>query len=935
MSADLPESIAETGRHIAGLSRFLDDWCRTHSERLAMLAGEGRLDDADTAAVTAAPEPAEDGDFDAALRAYRDESMAVIAWRDLAGVDSLESTLAALSRLADRCIEAALVHAEQAVAQRYGLLRDDNGEAQRLIVIGMGKLGGGELNFSSDIDLIFAYRMPGESDGARCLDAADYFKRVARSLVQCLNESTADGFVYRVDTRLRPFGDSGALVASITAMESYYQSHGREWERYAWVKARPVAGDIDGGDRLIDALRPFVYRRYLDYGTFESIRDMKALIDRQVVQAELQDNIKLGSGGIREIEFIVQAFQLIRGGQEPALQDNRLLATLARLAQGEHLPEHTAHELKRSYRFLRRAENRLQMADDRQTHDLPESDQARAALARAMDYDNWAAFAEVMQATRAAVHDAFEQVFVSPQVQESETEHDDEAQRLSALWEGSLDDDAARTLLHEYGIEDIEAVRDALAEMQEQSLYRALEDRGRRWIARLIPLLFAAVARTDDPNRAAIRTLSVLSAIVGRSTYMALLVEHPAALSTLIRLCAASEWITSRIRSQPALLDSLLDPRQLYRPPRRAELAANLEEELDAIDADDLEHRMDTLRRFTQAATLRIAAADVSDSTPLMIVSDNLTELAEVVLDAALEMAWKQMTARYGTPRDENGERAAFAIIAYGKLGGLELGYTSDLDLVFVYDGETERLTDGKRQLTQQVFFTRLSQRLIHILSTQTTAGRAYEIDMRLRPSGKSGMMVTHIDAFERYQREQAWTWEHQALVRARPVAGEDSLGTRFIEIRRSVLGQERVRAELADQVRSMRQRMRDVKDESTDACYDVKQMPGGLIDIEFMAQFAALTHGYHCPELLIFTDAIRILETIESAQLAGYDEIRAMTRAYRDYRRVVHAAALQHRRAMIARDSQREAARLTIARLWQQWIEMNEDTVSDSAAHT
>ena len=916
MPASQSSSIDETLARIAPASAFLSQWCDAHRDRLETLAEAGRLDSGQPLEIDAAPNVDRD-DFMAALRAYRDESMALIAWRDLAGIDSLEDTLTGLSLLADRCIEAALQEAEASVAARYGVLQDAKGDTQRMIVIGMGKLGGGELNFSSDIDLIFAYGQPGESNGARSLDADGYYKRIARRLVQNLSETTPEGFVYRVDTRLRPFGDAGALTASIGAMENYYQAHGREWERYAWVKARPVAGDIEGGRDLIRRLRPFVYRRYLDYGTFESIRDMKALIDRQVVRAELQDNIKLGSGGIREVEFIVQAFQLIRGGQEPSLQDNRLLPTLARLANGEHLPEHTARELDSAYRFLRRAENRLQMADDRQTHDLPDDDEARQALALSMDFPDWSAFAQAMRDTRDSVHQAFEQVFVSPQADEGP---DSESQSLIAFWDGDMDDDAARRLVAEYGIQDVDAVREALTEMQDQSLYRALEDRGRRWIARLIPLLFGAAARASDPDKALTRTIVVLSAIVGRSTYMALLVEHPAALSTLMRLCAASEWITSRVRDQPALLDSLLDPRQLYRPPRRAELAESLEEDLASIDADDLELRMDTLRRFKQSASLRIAAADVSNSMPLMIVSDHLTELAEVVLDAALDMAWRQMTRRYGTPRDASGERAPFAIVAYGKLGGLELGYTSDLDLVFIYDGETEAMTDGERALTHQAFFTRLAQRLIHVLSTQTAAGRVYEIDMRLRPSGKAGMMVTHVDAFARYQKEQAWTWEHQALVRARHVSGHAGLGERFSEIRREVLAQPRDAGKLAREVCEMRDRMRRVKDESSGDWLDVKQMPGGLIDIEFIAQFSALRYGHDCPELLRFTDAIRVLETLESAGIADYDDVKTLTKAYRQYRQRIHADSLQRNRAMMHADEASDLRR-AVAALWQAWI--------------
>jgi glutamate-ammonia-ligase adenylyltransferase len=517
------------------------------------------------------------------------------------------------------------------------------------------------------------------------------------------------------------------------------------------------------------------------------------------------------------------------------------------------------------------------------------------------------------------VANAFEQVFASPQA--SDPVHESGEQRLLALWEGTLEEAQARAALAAYRIKEPDAVRVALADLRDQNLYRALTDRGRRWIARLIPLLFAAAAAADDPDHALTRTLSVLSAIVGRTPYIALLVEHPAALSMLVRLCAASAWITAQITAAPALLDSLLDSRQLLMPPRRAELSAHLDGALAAIDDDDLEQRMDVLRRFTQSAMLRVAAADVSRAMPLMIVSDHLTELAEVVLGAALAMAWQGLRARYGVPRLDNGERAPFTVIAYGKLGGLELGYTSDLDLVFVYDGEPERATDGPRSLPAQAFFLRLAQRLIHILSTQTIAGRAYEIDMRLRPSGQAGLLITPIEALARYQREHAWTWEHQALVRARPVAGDAGLGARFIALREDVLAREREGSALTARVRAMRERMRRAKDHSNAAALDVKQMRGGLIDIEFMAQFAALRYAHDRREVVRFTDAIRILETLESAGIARYESIRTLTCAYREYRRRIHAQSLQRQRAMIPADALAET-RAAVAALWDEWIE-------------
>lgn len=904
-------------------SRFAASWLAAHPDRCAAEIERGRFTSAETLMAGRSFDAAGANEaLHAALRQWRNESLALIAVRDLLGVDNLDQTLESLSATAEQCIAAALTHAQSQVAVRYGCLRDDIGDPIDLIVIGMGKLGGGELNFSSDIDLIFAYRCEGESDGETTLDADGYCRRVAQKLVQTLSETTADGFVYRVDTRLRPFGDAGALVASLSAMESYYQNHGREWERYAWVKARPVAGDIEAGQTLIRMLRPFVYRRYLDYGTFESIREMKAMIDAQVVRADAANNIKLGLGGIREIEFVAQAFQLIRGGQEPCLQTTSLRTTLSRLAEAGHLLRDTAETLDADYVTLRRLENRLQMVDDQQTHDLPEDEAARERIARAMGYDTLSAFDADIAALRQRVHRIFDEVFVDPETDDAAAAQSADDKALARLWSGALEVDTARATLERIGLTQVDEIIGALDDLREQRLYRVLSDRSRRWVARLIPLLLSQPVESVDRDRAIVRTLTVIEAIIGRSNYIALLVEHPAALTTLTRLCGASSWITTHIADQPALLDTLLDRRQLYQPPSRNELAAALASDQAAIAASDLEAQMNALRRFQKSAVLRVAAADVTDAMPLMIVSDKLTEIAEVVLAAALDIAWAQMRERFGEPRADDGGVCGFTIVAYGKLGGLELGYASDLDLVFIYDGPTERETvGGQRSLTHQVFFTRLAQRLIHVLSTQTMAGRAYEIDMRLRPSGNAGLMVSHIDALADYQRNKAWTWEHQALVRARPVAGNTPLAEAFERLRRDILARPRELPELAEEVRAMRTRMRDYKDESTADELDVKQMAGGLIDIEFLAQFAALAYGQRFNEIVRFTDAIRILESMESAEIWALDDVQCLTRAYRDYRRIAHGAALQEQRAMIDVKTA-PPARAHIAELWHQWID-------------
>ncbi|WP_348760954.1 bifunctional [glutamate--ammonia ligase]-adenylyl-L-tyrosine phosphorylase/[glutamate--ammonia-ligase] adenylyltransferase [uncultured Salinisphaera sp.] len=903
-------------------SRFLTDWLSTHPLESSQLVADQAFSREHLDLRPAPPDTDDPSEQAATLRRYRDRWLSVIAWRDLMGVDSLEATLGALSDLADDCIEAALCAAERSLAPRLAAPMDPQGRPARLVIIGMGKLGGRELNFSSDIDLIFAYRddlsIPDDAD----TDVSSYFRKIAQKTVQLLSETTADGFVYRVDTRLRPFGDSGALVASLSAMESYYQNHGREWERYAWVKARPVAGDIEAGQALIRMVRPFVYRRYLDYGTFESIREMKAMIDAQVVRSDAANNIKLGLGGIREIEFVAQAFQLIRGGQEPNLQTTSLRITLSRLAEAGHLLPDTAETLDADYVTLRRLENRLQMVDDQQTHDLPDDEVARERIARAMGYNTLSAFDADIAALRQRVHRIFDEVFVDPETDDAAAAQSADDKALARLWSGALEVDTARGTLERIGLTQVDEIIGALDDLREQRLYRVLSDRSRRWVARLIPLLLSQPVDSVDRDRAIVRTLTVIEAIIGRSNYIALLVEHPAALKTLTRLCGASNWITTHIAGQPALLDTLLDRRQLYQPPSRDELAASLASEQAAIAASDLEAQMNALRRFQKSAVLRVAAADVTDAMPLMIVSDKLTEIAEVVLAAALDIAWARMRERFGEPRADDGGMCGFTIVAYGKLGGLELGYASDLDLVFIYDGPTERETvSGQRSLTHQVFFTRLAQRLIHVLSTQTMAGRAYEIDMRLRPSGNAGLMVSHIDALADYQRNKAWTWEHQALVRARPVAGNTALAHAFEWLRQDILARPRELPELAGEVRAMRTRMRDYKDESTADELDVKQMAGGLIDIEFLAQFAALAYGQRFNEIVRFTDAIRILESMESAEIWALDDVQCLTRAYRDYRRIAHGAALQEQRAMIDIETA-PPARARIAELWHQWID-------------
>ncbi len=861
------------------------------------------------------------------LRQFRRREMVRIAWRDLAGWADLGETLADLSALAAACVDLALGYLDTWQAQESGEPRGESGGMrQRLVVIGMGKLGAGELNFSSDIDLIFAYDQDGETVGGRIpASNQEYFTAVARRLIRALQAATAEGIVFRVDMRLRPFGDSGPLVMSFDAMEEYYQAHGREWERYAWIKATVVAGDRAAGARLMAMLKPFVYRRYLDFSAFESLRAMKALIETEVKRKGMTDNIKLGGGGIREIEFIGQAFQLIRGGRETELQERPILTVLQRLATAGYLPDHVGAELAEAYRFLRRTENRLQEYADRQTHSLPSNLEDRERLAFAMGYGDWERFVGELDRHRRRVQAHFQQVFAAPQTGQAVT---DDGMELAQLWAGTLRGETAQRLLNAAGFKQAEEVLARLTRCRASSSCRQLSAQGRGRLDRLMPLLIGAAARSPYPDTVLARLLDLLEKIAGRTTYLALLAENPMALSQLVRLCAASPWIAGLLTRHPLLLDELLDPRTLYAPLNRAALEAELAAELARVGGKDLERHMEALRHFQQANVLRVAAADVAGVYPLMVVSDHLTEIAEVAVGAALRLAREHLADRHGTPRCRiDGEviEPGFAIVGYGKLGGIELGYGSDLDLVFLHGSEGEDLgTQGARPIDNSVFFARLGQRIIHMLTAHTPAGVLYEVDMRLRPSGASGMLVSSAAAYAEYQRHDAWTWEHQALVRARVVAGDARLAERFTTVRREVLGRPRDNAQLRREVREMRQRMRAELGQRQPERFDLKQDAGGIADIEFMVQYGVLAWAHTYPQLLRYTDNIRLLEGFARAGLVDAADADLLSDIYRAYRAKVHQLTLLQEPAVVEAEEYADK-RSAVLRLWAMLLEDGE----------
>ena len=855
------------------------------------------------------------------LRRFRRREMVRIAWRDLAGYADLVVTTADLSHLADACIDVALEKLHGWLGEQWGIPCDAVGTPQQLVVIGMGKLGAYELNFSSDVDLIFSYPEDGETrDGRRTISNQEYFIKLGQALIRSLDANTAYGFVFRVDMRLRPFGESSALAVSFDAMEDYYQVHGREWERYAMIKARVVAGDQQAGADLMARLKPFVYRKYVDFGAFESLREMKAMIVREVQRKGMADNVKLGAGGIREVEFIGQAFQLIRGGREPTLQVRRILTVLEALRGFDLLPDFVVDELVQAYIFLRNTEHRLQEFAEQQTHMLPSDEEGRLRLAFGMGFADWTAFEKVLRGHMRRVHEHFEQVFAAPQTEHAESDELD----LTGVWQGTLDDEQALAALAQAGYSDTSEVYRQLQALASSRSYLNMSTTGQTRIDHLVPLLLGAVGASSDPDQTLLRLLRIVEAIGRRSSYIALLVENPMALSQLVRLCGASPWIASYLSRNPQLLDELLDPRTLYSPPQRDAVRNEVRQRLMHIDAEDLEAQMEVLRRVKQAAVLRVAAADVMEAVPLMVVSDHLTDIAEVMVEAAFDLAWRHLVARHGRPQcgDKRVCDSGFAVIGYGKLGGIELGYGSDLDLVFLHSEEsTGRRTNGDRPIDNAVFYARLGQRMIHILNTRTPAGILYEVDTRLRPSGASGLLVSNVDAFADYQRQHAWTWEHQALVRARLITGDAGIADAFARLRDEILSRRRDPEQLRTEVREMRERMRSQLSKAEAGKFDLKQDPGGIADIEFMVQYGVLAWAHEHPRLLQYSDNIRLLESFVLCGLMAEEGCALLCDAYRAYRSRAHHLTLQEL-PVVVDEAEFVAEREGVLRLWRALLE-------------
>ncbi|OGI46698.1 MAG: bifunctional glutamine synthetase adenylyltransferase/deadenyltransferase [Candidatus Muproteobacteria bacterium RBG_16_65_34] len=862
------------------------------------------------------------------LRLLRRREMLRLAFRDLAGWADLDEVVTAATELADACLAAALEHLNLWATARHGAPVGVGGAPAAMVVLGLGKLGGRELNFSSDIDLVFAYTEEGET--ARGLSNHEFFVRLGQSLINALNEATAEGFVFRVDMRLRPNGASGPLALSFDALEHYYQTHGREWERYALIKARVCAGSRAAGEELRARLKPFVFRKYLDYGTLEGIRAMKSMIAREVERKGMQGNIKLGPGGIREIEFLAQALQLIRGGREPQLQEPALLKVLPRLAAAGHIGREEERELAAAYVFLRNVEHRLQMADDRQTQQLPSDERERLRLAFAAGFADWATFEAALARHRHRVQELFAGMFAPP----PGAAQPQAADALGAVWPGPPDADAAQQALRRAGYPEPAAALALLEGLRSGPAYGAFSAEGKARMDRLVPLMLAAAGASPDPQTTLARLVNLLEAIGRRSAYLALLIENPMALAQLVKLLGASPWIAGWVAQHPIVLDELLDPRSLYEPLTHARLTDELRQCLAHIPAEDLELQMEVLREFRHSHVLRVAAAAIAGGAgapngagPGLApeqVGAHLAWIAEAAIEESLDLVRRALIVRHGAPRCPDGARPGFVVVGYGKLGGLELGYASDLDMIFIYEGCEDGATEGARSLPNETFFARLGQRLIHVLTTRTPGGILYEVDMRLRPSGKSGPLVTSLEAFRAYQQTHAWTWEHQALVRARAVAGDPGLRRGFEEVRRAVLCQARDPARLKREVLEMRAKMAQAHGAGDPVRFDLKHDAGGIVDIEFMVQYGVLRWAHEHPVLARHTDNIQLLEALAAAGRLNAGQAQTLAEAYRRY------LSLEHRTRLMERGSQVDRAELgdlpeRVRRIWDEVFEKGE----------
>ncbi|ATZ62524.1 bifunctional [glutamate--ammonia ligase]-adenylyl-L-tyrosine phosphorylase/[glutamate--ammonia-ligase] adenylyltransferase [Acinetobacter bereziniae] len=841
------------------------------------------------------------------LRILRARLMFRWIWQDANQLTDVVTLTRELSDFADICIVAAKDFARVPLIAKHGEPVGYNGKIQDLIVIGMGKLGAQELNLSSDIDLIFAFDEQGETNGRKCIDVQQFCILWGQKLIYLLDHITADGFVFRVDMRLRPWGDGSALAISHVALEKYLSQHGREWERYAWIKARIITGGQEG-DSLLDMTRPFVFRKYVDYTAFEAMREMKAMIEREVARRNIADDIKLGAGGIREVEFIVQVFQLIYGGAKLELQDRQCLVSLQHLGEVGLLDSQSVVDLEDAYLFLRRVEHAIQALNDQQTQSLPTEPELRQRLIDTLGFTDWDNFIDFLNQKREKVTFQFEHLIKEKGL---ESPIDSYSQLESQLNE-ILDDDA-KNLIHEFWYGH------AIKKLPAKAVQRLKEF----W-----PHLVEAILQSNSPQVALMRLMPLVESVMRRTVYLVMLIESKGALQRLVKMATVSPWICEELTHYPVLLDEFLS--MDFELPSRHYLEDSLRQQLLRIEIDQVEDQMRVLRLFKKSNVLTVAASDVLAESPLMKVSDALTDIAEVSVIATLNLAYQTVAKRHGYPIDAEGQRCslehmAYCVIGYGKVGGIELGYGSDLDLVFIHYMDEQADTDGQKAISGFEFAMRVAQKFMSLMTTQTLDGRVYEVDTRLRPSGEAGLLVTSLKAFEQYQLKSAWLWEHQAIVRARSIAGEPTLRAKFEELRCKILTLPRQEETVRQEVLNMRQKMKDhlgsSKDQKKDGIFHLKQDAGGIVDIEFMAQYVVLAWSGTNPDLAHYSDNVRILEDAAKAGCLSSDDVSALIQAYLSERAESHRLALANHNMQVSAADWHDT-REVVCKLWQRLID-------------
>lgn len=921
-------------KYCFAMSDFIGESCIYQPEIVRHVFVEGddnyRTIEQFVALIRALDEIESEADFVSAIRQMRKSLMVKIGVMDVLKQTVIQQSFKHISELSDALILCAYRQAYAQVAKVNGQPLGEDGSPMPLSILAMGKLGGQELNFSSDIDLILCYPAGGQTVGGRkSIDHHSFFMKVAQKLIHFLHHHSGDGFVFRVDMRLRPFGDSGPLVLSYAAMEDYYQAQGRDWERYAMLKSRviyetpiedlpagePLPCEYRYGEELNALLRPFVYRRYIDFSVIDSLRKMKQMISQESRRKNSQLNIKLGLGGIREVEFIAQVLQLIRGGREKRLQVKPLLLALQLLKAHGDLDQQQYDDLRDNYLILRRCEHYLQLFNDQQTQLLPEDSLNQQRLSSLFGFAQWSDCLAYIHGVMAVINGEFRRV-----IDDGQDDNAEELTPFEVFWQfiesGGSDDHDQQSLLHWLDDEQRAGLVQHLSRFKADVQKGLIGGRGKEVLDRLIPQLLNGFAQLKETPPTLVRVLNVINKIATRTVYLELLVENDGALRQLVKLCSQSCWIAEQLSYQPILLDELIDPRVLYNPTAVHLYQQTLNEYMMRIPEDDLEQQLESLRHFKLSQQLRIAASDISGVLEVGEVSSHLTAVAEAVVACVVNIAWQQMTARYGEPVNRSFVDKGFGVIAYGKMGGGELGYGSDLDVVFVHDCDSSQPTNGKKAIDSRQFYLKLAQRIVHIFTSRTVSGVLYEMDTRLRPSGNSGLMAININRYGSYLAEEAWTWEHQALVRSRMAYGSEDLIQRFDTIRHEILIKPRDLVALRQDVVDMRAKMRDNLAKDTDVLFDLKQGLGGIADIEFITQFLVLAHSNKYPELTGSCINVALFELFTKHQLLSAEQAKTLTQSYWQLRDAYHRLSLQQQDKLID-SAQMQGVSVSIQQIW------------------